>query len=326
MSNSIRPGQVWLDTKGKRIQAHGSSVMYVDGVYYWYGENKENTIPGSGVWHNGVNCYSSEDLINWKFEKTILKAPSDVNNPLHPSRIMDRPHIIYNKKNEEFVMWMKLAGTDENPRDWNYQYMGIATSKSINEEFKLIDTIVPLDMSSGDFDLFVDDNDQAYIIFGKVHTEIVIADLTDDYKNLTGKYSTHLHFSSPPLAREAPAIFKRENEYFMFTSGTTGYYPNQTLSAKADNMHGPWYIIGDPCIEDTEKNTFNSQISSVFKVPNQDLFIAIGDRWVVDLTRKKEKSSWNINTSESDYVWLPVEFRDNIPVIQWKSEWNPNNF
>ena len=28
---SIRPGQVWLDTEGKRIQAHGGSVMYWQG-------------------------------------------------------------------------------------------------------------------------------------------------------------------------------------------------------------------------------------------------------------------------------------------------------
>ena len=25
----------------KRIQAHGGSVIFIDGVYYWYGENKE---------------------------------------------------------------------------------------------------------------------------------------------------------------------------------------------------------------------------------------------------------------------------------------------
>ena len=43
MYDSIRPGQIWLDTKGERIQAHGGSVMYLDGLYYWYGENKEKT-------------------------------------------------------------------------------------------------------------------------------------------------------------------------------------------------------------------------------------------------------------------------------------------
>ena len=37
--NSFRPGQVWLDTEGKRIQAHGGSVIYIDGTYYFYGEN-----------------------------------------------------------------------------------------------------------------------------------------------------------------------------------------------------------------------------------------------------------------------------------------------
>ena len=40
MYHSIRPGQTWLDTEGKRIQAHGGSVLYWEGTYYWYGENK----------------------------------------------------------------------------------------------------------------------------------------------------------------------------------------------------------------------------------------------------------------------------------------------
>ena len=37
---SIRPGEPWLDTNGNRIQAHGGSVRYEDGTFYWYGENK----------------------------------------------------------------------------------------------------------------------------------------------------------------------------------------------------------------------------------------------------------------------------------------------
>jgi hypothetical protein len=32
---AIRPGQVWLDTKGERIQAHGGSVLEHDGSFYW---------------------------------------------------------------------------------------------------------------------------------------------------------------------------------------------------------------------------------------------------------------------------------------------------
>lgn len=62
MYQSIRPGQVWLDTEGKRIQAHGGSVMCLDGTYYFYGENKEKTDGENGIWHWGVRCYSSKDL------------------------------------------------------------------------------------------------------------------------------------------------------------------------------------------------------------------------------------------------------------------------
>lgn len=38
---AFHPGQVWLDTNGKRIQTHGGSVYHENGVYYFYGENKE---------------------------------------------------------------------------------------------------------------------------------------------------------------------------------------------------------------------------------------------------------------------------------------------
>ena len=36
---SFHPGQPWLDTNGKRIHAHGGSIFYENGRYYWYGEN-----------------------------------------------------------------------------------------------------------------------------------------------------------------------------------------------------------------------------------------------------------------------------------------------
>lgn len=56
MYHAIYPGKVWLDTEGKRIQAHGGSVMYWDGIYYWYGENKEKRrgIMISGIGASGV--------------------------------------------------------------------------------------------------------------------------------------------------------------------------------------------------------------------------------------------------------------------------------
>jgi len=58
-SKSIKPGEVWTDTTGKPIQAHAGGVIHVDGVFYWYGENKEFTT-GTGKPESwGIRLYRS---------------------------------------------------------------------------------------------------------------------------------------------------------------------------------------------------------------------------------------------------------------------------
>ena len=66
MYDAFYPGQVWLDTNGNRIQAHGGSLIYLDGVYYWYGENKDHTDGKCPVWTWGMRAYRSTDLCNWE--------------------------------------------------------------------------------------------------------------------------------------------------------------------------------------------------------------------------------------------------------------------
>jgi hypothetical protein len=42
----VRPGEDMLDTNGARIQAHGGSIPYPDGVFYWYGEQGTHNSAG----------------------------------------------------------------------------------------------------------------------------------------------------------------------------------------------------------------------------------------------------------------------------------------
>lgn len=117
---SIRPGAEWLDTDGNPIQAHGGSIITVGDTYYWYGENKAKTdgVTRLGsknrlVWHWGVNLYSSKDLYNWKYEGNVI-APNlvDESSPLHPTQLMDRPHILYNDRTKKFVCYLKIMQHD----------------------------------------------------------------------------------------------------------------------------------------------------------------------------------------------------------------------
>ncbi len=345
MYNSIRPGQIWLDNEGKRIHAHGGSIITADDTFYWYGENKEMTTPGSGIWHMGVRLYSSKDLYNWKDEGIIMPPSDDPEDPLHPNQCMDRPHILYNRKTGLFVMWMKIMGKD------GIQYQTIATAKDIHGPFSILKTFRPLGMSCGDFDLVINPKtEKAYYIFERVHSDMIVADLTDDYTDVTGHYTEHFPNGTPPYVREAPAYFFRGGLHYIITSGTTGYYPNRSEVAVANDYHGPYTVLGDPHPDDPEHASFRSQVTSVFKHPKKEnLYIALADRWLVDLPTplpdydgafrkvfESDPPDWSKlapiygttaeNISLADYVWLPIRFDGDMAFLDWHDEWRIEDY
>lgn len=342
MYTSIRPGQVWLDTEGKRIQAHGGSIFYENGKYYWYGENKEKTDGKNGVWHWGVRMYESRDLYNWKDLGLIIPPePDKPDSPLHPTACMDRPHIIYNAATKKYVCWLKIMEKDGSQRST------VLTAGALTGPYTMVRTgLKPLNMSAGDFDLVVAPDGKAYYYFERVHSETICADLTADYTDVTGYYSTHFPRPYPPYVREATAHFLRRGKHYLITSGTTGYLPNPSEVAMGPSWHGPFEVLGDPCPDDKSQTTYHAQISSVFKVPGKkDLYIACGDRWApgemnlqyqdykqnfeaifnpeADQSRLKPTghSDQALNTSLADYVWLPFRFDGDMAYLDWKDEW-----
>lgn len=347
-NQAIYPGKVWLDTNGNRIQAHGGSIMYIDGVYYWYGENKEKTDGVNGIWHWGVKCYSSTDLYNWEDRGIIIPPePDDPTSSLHPESCMDRPHIIYNKKTKKYVCWMKIMNKDS----FQTQTETVMVADHILGPYtKVKEGLQPLGMNAGDFDLAVAEDGKAYYYFERVHSETICADLTEDYTDVTGYYSTHFPRKHPPYVREATAHFKRKGKHYLITSGTTGYLPNPSEVAVADTWHGPYKVLGNPHVGDESQTSFHSQISCIFKVEGKkDLYIACADRWLpqnmdkeypiyeemfnsiysegekeFDFSRMGEEPVQN--TSIADYVWLPLRFDGDMVYIDWKDEWRIEDY
>ncbi|EOS40045.1 hypothetical protein D3Z53_06855 [Lachnospiraceae bacterium] len=353
MYDSFTPGRVWLDTNGNRIQAHGGSVIYINGTYYWYGENKEKTDGKNGIWTWGVRCYASKDLYNWE-DKGLIIQPDLKNeeSSLHPFSMLDRPHIIYNPETGKYVCWMKIM--HEN----GIQSETVMTADDILGPYELIrEDLRPLNMSAGDFDLAVAPDGKAYYYFERVHSELICADLTTDYTNVTGYYSTHFPKIGPPYVREGITHFSRKGKHYLLTSGTTGYLPNPSEAAVADTWHGPFTVLGNPHRGDVSNTSFHSQISCVLKVEGKkDLYIACADRWVTDRmdleyeTYKKyyefafspdEKEREKVktlnldmaviddhrrNTSISDYVWLPICFEGGMIYIDWLDEWRIEDY
>ena len=345
---SIRPGKVWLDTDGKPIQAHGFSVFYRDGLYWWYGENKEKSKKGGKIWHWGVRLYTSRDLCSWDDRGLLIPpTPDDLQSPLHPTYQMDRPHIIFCEKTGKYVAWLKNVGGDIS------QFMTVLTADRFEGPYTIVRSIYkPLDMDSGDFCLHVDaETKKAYIWFERPHFELICATLTEDFTACSGEYSAHYQNLFPPYTREAPTFFERNGKKYLFTSGTSGYYPNASRVCVFDDYHGEYRDLGDPCIGDRTNTTFNSQITCVLQIPGTDRYIAMADRWcpqwwvpklskqiiagmerhfkgyepdrspkaAAPLPGKEQTNPWN--TKISRYVWLPIEWQGEKPVIKWQNEW-----
>lgn len=355
--NSIKPGQVWLDTNGKPIQAHGFSVFYneKEQLYYWYGENKEKTKGGpfNTVWHWGVRCYVSKDFYNWEDKGLIIPPqPDDLDSPLHPTYCMDRPHIIYCKKTGKYVAWLKIMANEVS------QFMTVMQADSFLGPYEMVHKIYkPLQMDSGDFALHVDaETEKAYIFFERPHFELITATLSEEYTEVTEEFSKHYKNLLPPDTREAPTYFEHGGRKYLFTSGTSGYYPNPSTVAVFDEYHGEYTDLGNPHIGDDTNTSFSSQITSVVKIPGKDLWVACADRWMPGklavkmapqvisgmkkhfadyqpnrepmeakpLPRKLQKHSEN--TKKSTYVWLPIEWEGEKPVIKWHDEWRLEDY
>ena len=346
--HSIYPGQIWLDTEGKPIQAHGFQVMEQDGVYYWYGENKELTTRGSHVWTWGIRCYRSHDFYNWEDCGLIIPPDTtDYLSPLHYTQSLDRPHIILCQKTGKYVCWIKSMDEDG--------YFVILQADDILGPYQYVRSLKPEGFGVGDFDLYADpETGKGYVWFERPHWELICAELSDDYTNVMPVYSSHFVGKRPPYTREAPTHFVYQGKHYLFTSGTTGYYPNVSMIASFTDYHGEYQDLGNPHPSDPYNHSFGSQITDVVKIPGKDLYVAVADRWMPQITnttepaeevkrsipkyknhqpfpqdfsdpkpkdkREKVRTTWDV-TYNSTYVFLPIVFKDGKPQIEWKDEW-----
>lgn len=360
---AIRSAGPWLDTEGKKIEAHGFQVFYneQDSTYYWYGENKEFTKRGSNVWTWGVRAYASKDFVQWEDKGLIIPPDTvDVHSPLHYSQWNDRPHIIYNKHTGKWICWIKNMSST---------VFFVMQADDFLGPYEMINTgLRPGGYGVGDFDLYADEaTGKAYIWFERPHWEMMCFTLNDTYTDIAegceGEIvkSEHFYGLRPPYTREAPAHFMVDGKHYLFTSGTTGYYPNESQVARFDDPHGVYINLGNPHPADTTRTSYFSQITDVVKVEGKEnLYVVVADRWMPqlmetmnsdDITRQfaeqhKDSHPAELNfegigyypdysgilredwddIEQATYTFLPMTMQNGMPIIEWRDEWKLSDY
>jgi hypothetical protein len=197
-------------------------------------------------------------------------------------------------------------------------------------------------MGGGDFSLFVDDDGTGYIAYTascgdrskpKQMHQILVERLTEDYRHGTGEFCGPLAWNC-----EAPAMFKRQETYYLLFDNTCCWNPAGTGCRvyTADDPLGPYEYRGDinrkvaddpreivsrngdtPPGDGRPDVVIKMQPRSVATVPTTHgpRVILIGDRW--------ESRPDGRKGSDFTYWTSPLEFDQDgmIRKLQWEDSW-----
>lgn len=277
--NKINPGELWPDSRGKHIQAHGGGIIKVDDTYYWYGEERSK---GLDTAKRYVSCYASTDLIHWDFKGDVVQMTDPEN--LGPKWILERPKVYYNTKTKKYVMYFHL---DNKP--YKVARVGIAVSDRPDGNYVYVKSFRPLGHESRDIGQFIDDDGTAYLVFEDRPFGFRIAKLADDYMSIAKEMCLI------PAHMEGGAIVHYKGLYYAIGSALTGWSPNPNKFATAKSLQGPWTEFKD--IAPPATNTYGSQSTMMLKVvgSKSTTVIFMGDIW-------RPSAQWN-----SRYLWMPLE-------------------
>ncbi len=298
--NLLKNGTLWKDSDGNPIHAHGGFIIYYDNFYYWYGEDRRDDYY--------VSCYRSKDLANWEFRNHVLTTdsktkPTRVRTQLslvngdHTKVNIERPKVLFNPQTKKFILWAHF----ENGKDYSEAAAAIASCDTPDGNFVYHGHMNPFGYMSRDCTLFQDDDGTAYFISAaRDNADLHIYRLSSDYMNVDklvcklwqGEY------------REAPAVFKRKERYYMVSSYCTGWAPNQGKYATSDSMDGNWTLLenfGD-------ETTYDTQPAFVLKL-NEEEILYYSDRWDAE------------NYINSSYVLLPLQFEEEKLILKYYDQY-----
>lgn len=287
-------GTQFINTAGDAVHGHGGSMIKVGGYYYWFGENTYPDGPFASI-----PVYRSTDLRTWEFRNSALSRTSA---PELQNAGVWRPRVVYNARTRQYVLFVRK---ENYPSPMTENKVAIATSPTVDGDYTYRGSIRPMGYRSFDLSVFRDTDGQAYLMSTtNDQKDLTIFRLTPDYLSIAARVTT-LH----NVRREAQSIFKRNGVYFLVTSGTTGWNPNQQKYATATSMAGPWSEMANL----GDSTAYNSQVTHILPVQGSRTtsYLYLGDRWAQPRGGKH---------NDSTYVWLPLRFPSNTSLTM---AWHP---
>lgn len=242
------------NTKSSSLKSVKASIKK-SGLYYQYEVSSE----GGTV---TINEKTSKDGFDFKegrqvykgFEKCKLESVNIKQNP-----------------SGKVVIWAHY----ENDSDYTEAKTVCFAGEPGDEEFKLVkEPFRPQDKESRDITLFTKDNDAYLISSTNGNADMNVYKLNDEWTDVLSEQDYPAICIYQEGWREAPCMVYKDGWYYLFTSGTNGWYPTQGEYKAAQSVEG---LADAESHEVGNSSTFGTQSGGITQIG--DTYVMMANRW-----------------------------------------------
>jgi Glycosyl hydrolases family 43 len=305
----------WMDTSDNPIYSQSGTVIKVGSTYYWYGNKYEGAVTyaakptgkNSDTTFDGVTCYSSSDLVHWKFENTVF-VQSNVPGSA-ASDWFGRMGVVYNATTKKYILIMEYIASTATLGQELFATSSTPTGAFAFDHIQTTLTNVA-NSAPGDQTVFTDDDGQAYLILSSAdgRSNLYVAPLRpSDF--LSVESATRI-FGGP--GREGNCMFKYNGVYYFTSSDLHGWNASHTYVISARNILGPY--SAESVMANTDADFSHVTQTGFFitvKGTSQTTVIFAGDRW-------SDFAGNGIGYNQ----WVPLTFVGTAPQFQSLTQWS----
>ncbi|WBL25335.1 family 43 glycosylhydrolase [Zunongwangia sp. HGR-M22] len=318
---NIKNDTFWNTVDNQPIYSQGGGIFIFtdpkDGVekYYWYGAHykeaelyrRDPSVTQDRNHFEAATCYTSTDLVNWKFESNALER-SEVIKTYERTFWMGRLGVAYVKEIDRYAMFVQ-----------HNDGVLIATSKTPAGPFECHNRLDMTDRigtpNTGDQTVFTDpDSGKSYLIYsyGQGRNKIYVSEIGVKDGKVDLLDVTQIFKGKGP---EGNCMLKHNGKYYIFASNLYGWDSSYAYYMVADNIRGPYSPENKMLITPGSYKDYAHITQTGFFVnvngSDQETAIYCGDRWA-DFARN------GLGYNQ----WCPLSFEGDTPYFNSLNSWN----
>ncbi len=305
----------WKDTSGNPLYSQGGGIFKFGSKYYWYGVKYNGAVTyynaptgkNGDTSFNAVTCYSSTDLVSWKFESNILTSGTA---GLSGISWFGRLGVVFNANTGKYVLMAQCYYANGTTGE----FFAAGTSPTANFVFNNVQYPVPgvVNNTTGDQTVFTDTDGKSYLICSSSsgRSNWYVSKIRES-DSLAIETAVRIGGGT---GREGNCMFKYNGRYYFCSSDLHGWNASHCYVISSTSIQGTY--SSESVMAGTDADFCHVSQTGFFVTITGTAgttVIFCGDRW-----------SDFAGNGLGYNAWCPLTFSGTTPTFKSMSKWDFN--